>query len=56
MASGRDDPDAKSYFVKEARCRPVPAPARENFFIQIKTLDAQGAGGAALAQTPLDGY
>jgi len=53
--SGRDDPDAKSYFVHEA-LQPVPPALRDNFFIQVKTVDAQGAGGAALAQAHLDEY
>jgi hypothetical protein len=51
----RDDPDSKSYFVSEA-LQPVPPGARDQFYIQTKTIDAQGAGGLALAQSQLDEY
>jgi hypothetical protein len=52
-ATGRDESDTKSYFIREA-LQPVPPAVRDQFYIQVKTIDAQGAGGTALAQTPLD--
>jgi len=53
-ATPREDAESKSYFVREA-LQPVSIQAREQFYIQVKTIGRTSAG-ANLAQARLDAF